>query len=164
MFYLQTLSSWMPMVCLQTLHQSPLSGSHDRGKAAGNKGRELASSSDWDAVFSDLLSQPFCWLTFSHWTTNSVNCGRSSHSNEKQGMSAMVPDSAIELKGFSVHLSDRTKELTGKSRGGGICFYINNSWCDERNIHSIQFFCSLIWNFICFCVDHSGYRGNLQRS
>ncbi len=22
----------------------------------------------------------------------------------------------------------------------------------------------LIWNFICFCIDHSGYRGNLQRS
>ncbi len=47
-------------------------------------------------------------------------------------MSAMVP--AIELTGFSVHRSDRTKELTGKSRGGGVCFYINNSWCDERNI------------------------------
>ncbi len=30
----------------------------------------------------------------------------------------MVPDSAIELAGFSVHRSDRTKELTGKSRGG----------------------------------------------
>ncbi len=41
-----------------------------------------------------------------------------------------------------VHRSDRTKELTGKSRGGGICFYINNSWCDERNLHSIQSFCS----------------------
>ncbi len=54
----------------------------------------------------------------------------------------MVPDSAIELTGFSVHRSDRTKELTGKSRGGGVCFYINNSWCDERNIHSIKFFCS----------------------
>ncbi len=53
-------------------------------------------------------------------------------------MSAMVPDSAIELTGFSVHRSDRTKELTGKSRGGGVCFYINNSWCDERNIHSIK--------------------------
>ncbi len=50
-------------------------------------------------------------------------------------MSAMVPDSAIELTGFSVHRSDRTKELTGKSKGGGVCFYINNSWCDERNIH-----------------------------
>ncbi len=57
-------------------------------------------------------------------------------------MSAMVPDSAIELTGFSVHCSDRTKELTGKSRGGGVCFYINNSWCDERNIHSIKSFCS----------------------
>ncbi len=41
-------------------------------------------------------------------------------------MSAMVPDSAIELTGFSVYRSDRTKELTGKSRGGGVCFYINN--------------------------------------
>ncbi len=57
-------------------------------------------------------------------------------------MSAMVPDSAIELTGFSVHHSDRTKELTGKSRGGGVCFYITNSWCDERNIHSIKSFCS----------------------
>ncbi len=43
-------------------------------------------------------------------------------------MSAMVPDSAIKLTGFSVHRSDRTKELTGKSKGGGVCFYINNSW------------------------------------
>ncbi len=57
-------------------------------------------------------------------------------------MSAIVPDSAIELTGFSVHRSDRTKELTGKSRGGGVCFYINNSWCNERNIHSIKSFCS----------------------
>ncbi len=57
-------------------------------------------------------------------------------------MSAMVPDSAIELTGFSVHRSDRAKELTGKSRGGGVCFYINNSWCNERNIHSIRSFCS----------------------
>ncbi len=37
-------------------------------------------------------------------------------------MSAVVPDSAIELTGFSVHHSDRTKELTGKSRGGGRLF------------------------------------------
>ncbi len=57
-------------------------------------------------------------------------------------MSAIVPDSAIELTGFSVHRSDRTKELTGKSRGGGVCLYINNLWCDERNIHSIKSFCS----------------------
>ncbi len=55
-------------------------------------------------------------------------------------MSAVVPDSAIELTGFSVHRLDRTKELTGKSRVGGVCFFINNSWCDERNLHSIKSF------------------------
>ncbi len=44
--------------------------------------------------------------------------------------------------GSSAHRSDRTKELTAKSRGGGIYFYINNSWCDERNLHSIKSFCS----------------------
>ncbi len=33
-------------------------------------------------------------------------------------------------------------QITGKSRGGGVCFYINNLWCDERNIHSIKSFCS----------------------
>ncbi len=41
-----------------------------------------------------------------------------------------------------MHCSDRTKELTGKSRGGVVCFYIKNSWCDERNLHSIKSFCS----------------------
>ncbi len=109
-------------------------------------------------MLSDLLFQPFYWPTFSHWITNSVNCVRASHTNEKQGTAVlfasqkpgclrrfqtrfqMVP--AIELTGFSVHRSDRTKELTGKSRGGGVCFYINNSWCNERNIHSIKSFCS----------------------
>ncbi len=37
-------------------------------------------------------------------------------------MSAMVPDSAIELTGFSVHHSDRTKELTGKKQRWGHLF------------------------------------------
>ncbi len=36
----------------------------------------------------------------------------------------------------------RAKELTGKSRGGGVCFYINTSWCNERNLHSTKCFCS----------------------
>ncbi len=31
----------------------------------------------------------FFWLMFSHWTTNSVNCGRASHTNEKQGTAAL---------------------------------------------------------------------------
>ncbi len=118
-------------------------------------GREPASLLDSDAVPSDLLSQQFFWLTFSHWKTNSVNCGRhiSSYTNEKQGTAALFASQKpgclqcfqtqpSRLPGFSVHRSDRTKELPGKSRGGGVCFFINNSWCDERNLHSIKSFCS----------------------
>ncbi len=105
-------------------------------------------------MLSDLLFQPFCWLTFSQSLDNKLCELRTRISYQRETrdccvicltetwMSAMVPDSAIELTWFSVHRSDRTKELTGKSRGGGVCFYINNSWCDERNIHSIKSFCS----------------------
>ncbi len=41
-----------------------------------------------------------------------------------------------------MHRVDRMKEFMGKSRAGGVCFFINNSWCDERNIHSVRSFCS----------------------
>ncbi len=79
-------------------------------------------------------------------------------------MSAMVPDSAIELTGFSVHRSDRTKELTGKSRGG-VFVSISTTRGVMKGIYTLlNPSAPLIWNFICFCVDHSGYRGNLQRS
>ncbi len=78
--------------------------------------------------------------TYFHWTA--VQWTAVLFASQKPRMSAMVPDSAIELTGFSVHRSDRMEELTGKSRGGGVCFYINNLWCDERNIHSIKSFCS----------------------
>ncbi len=40
-------------------------------------------------MLSDLVSQQFCWLTFSHWITNSANCGRASHTNEKQGTAVL---------------------------------------------------------------------------
>ncbi len=87
----RTLSSWTPVLCLQTTHQSPLSGPHNRnrGNTAGKGGREPVSLSDSDMAPSDLLFQPFCWLTFSHWTTKSVNCGHASHTNEKQGTAAL---------------------------------------------------------------------------
>ncbi len=56
-------------------------------------------------------------------------------------MSAMVSDSSSSRVSQCI-ARDRTKELTGKGRGGVVCFYINNSWCDERNLHSIKSFCS----------------------
>ncbi len=80
-------------------------------------------------------------------------------------MSAMVPDSAIELTGFSVHRSDRTKELTGKSRGGGVFVSISTTHGVMKGTYTLlNPSAPLIWNFIRFCVDRSGYRGILQRS
>lgn len=39
-----------------------------------------------------------------------------------------IPDTAIELAGRTAHRHDRTRD-SGKSRGGGLCLYINSSWC-----------------------------------
>ncbi len=144
----------MPVDCSQTWHQSPLSGSRNRGNAADaeKEERELAFSSDWvGRAFRPPL--PTILLANIQSLDNKL-CelrARISYQRETRDccvicltetwMSAMVPE-AIELTDFSVHCSDRTKELTGKSRGGDVCFYINNSWCDERNIHSIKSFCS----------------------
>ncbi len=79
-------------------------------------------------------------------------------------MSAMVPDSAIELTGFSVHRSDRAKELTGKGRGGGFVSILTTCGVMKGTYTLLNPSAPLIWNFIRFCVDHSGYRGNLQPS
>ncbi|KAL0149701.1 hypothetical protein M9458_054984, partial [Cirrhinus mrigala] len=36
-----------------------------------------------------------------------------------------IPDSALHLPGYQLFRADRDAESTGKSRGGGMCFYIN---------------------------------------
>lgn len=44
-----------------------------------------------------------------------------------------IPDSAIELAGHTTQRHDRTAD-SGKSRGGGLCVYVNNSWCTNSVI------------------------------
>ena len=39
------------------------------------------------------------------------------------------PDNAIELAGRHTHRADRLADDSGKTRGGGLCIYINNAWC-----------------------------------
>ncbi len=144
----------MPVECSQTPYQSPLCGLRNRGNAAAENEEKRAG------VLIRLRRRAFrpplpTILLANVQSLDNKLCelrARISYQWEirdccvicltETWMSAIVPDSAIELTGFSVHRSDRTKELTGKSRGGGVCFYINNSWCDERNIHSIKSFCS----------------------
>ncbi len=76
-----------------------------------------------------------------------MNCGLASHTNERQGTAALF---ALQKPGclqwFQTQLTcivqTERKSSQGKAEVGGICFYINNSWCDERNLHSIKSFCS----------------------
>ncbi|XP_061534240.1 uncharacterized protein LOC133403340 isoform X2 [Phycodurus eques] len=42
-----------------------------------------------------------------------------------------VPDGAVMLPSFHIHRADRDMESSGKTKGGGICFYINEKWCTD---------------------------------
>ncbi len=45
-----------------------------------------------------------------------------------------IPDSALHLAGFQLFRADRVTETSGKTRGGGLCFYINEGWCTDVTI------------------------------
>ena len=47
----------------------------------------------------------------------------------------------IHLAGFSVHWQDRTA-MSGKTRGGSVCLFVNNSWCTMYNIKEVSRYCS----------------------
>ncbi len=57
-------------------------------------------------------------------------------------LTPMVPDTAVTPSdNFSVLWMDRTAEA-GKTKGGGVCFFINKKWCGPRNISILSRFCS----------------------
>ena len=68
------------------------------------------------------------------------------------------PDDDSILDGFTVYRSDRTKE-SGKTRGGGLCIYINNRWCSKAKIHTTL--CSPNLELLTLSVRPFIYRGNL---
>jgi hypothetical protein len=49
---------------------------------------------------------------------------------------------SVQPPGFTMHRSKRDEHLSGKRKGGGVCFIINDSWCDHNNIQELKSFCS----------------------
>jgi hypothetical protein len=47
----------------------------------------------------------------------------------------------IELVGLSMHRQDRGA-TSGMTRGGGVCLFVNNSWCTMSNIKGVSRYCS----------------------
>ncbi len=126
-------------------------------------------------MLSDLLSQQFCWLTFSHWMTNSANCGRASHTNEKQGTAVLFASQKpgcllwFQTQPSSSRASPCIARIEWKSSQGkaeaGVFVSISTTRGVTKGTYTlVNPSAPLIWNFIHLCVDHSGYRGNLQRS
>lgn len=48
-------------------------------------------------------------------------------------LDSTTPDAAIELAGRTAYRADRTAD-SGKKTGGGLCIYINNSWCTNVTV------------------------------
>ncbi len=100
----------------------------------------------------DLLSQPFCWLTFSHWITNSVNCVRASHTNEKQGNAALFASQKpgclqwFQTQPSSSRASPCTARTEQKSSQGkaevGAFVSISTTRGVMKGIYTIKSFCS----------------------
>lgn len=57
-----------------------------------------------------------------------------------------IPDEAVQLKGTSLFRADRDAVSSGKSRGGGLCIYINKDWC--ANATSVFKHCSELVEFL----------------
>ncbi len=120
-------------------------------------------------MLSDLLSQQFCWLTFSHWITNSANCGRASHTNEKQGTAVLFASQKpgclrwFQTQPSSSRASPCTAQIEQRSSQGKAEVEVFVSISTTHGVMKGTYTllnpsAPLIWNFIRFCGDHSGYR------
>ena len=51
-------------------------------------------------------------------------------------LDATIPNSAMQPPGLTIYRSDRSRDETGKTRGGGVCFLINDRWATDVKILS----------------------------
>ncbi|XP_025753295.1 uncharacterized protein LOC112841966 [Oreochromis niloticus] len=59
-----------------------------------------------------------------------------------------IPDCALKLEGFHLLRADRQASLSGKTTGGGVCFYINSGWCTDVTVIAQHCSSSLEYLFI----------------
>lgn len=45
-----------------------------------------------------------------------------------------IPDSIVDVPGFTLIRSDRDAEASGKKKGGGLALFVNQRWCDPAHI------------------------------
>ncbi|KAM9781040.1 uncharacterized protein ACBT44_022395 [Syngnathus typhle] len=80
----------------------------------------------------------------------------------KTWLSERTPHHAVELAGFRLTRADRSAELSGKSKGGGLCFYINERWCTD--VTMLKEFCSPLLETLFINCRRSIHHGSSPRS
>ena len=51
-------------------------------------------------------------------------------------LKSSIPDEAISMEGLTTFQLDRSCALSSKTRGGGVCIYSYNSWCNNAKVVS----------------------------
>ncbi len=109
------------------------------------------------------------------WIKNSANCVHVSHTNEKQGTAVLFASQKpgcllwFQTQPSSSRASPCTARIEQRSSQGKAEVEVFVSISTTHGVMKGTYTllnpsAPLIWNFIRFCVDHSGYRGNLQQS
>ncbi len=95
-----------------------------------------------DALFTDTASEPFA--------------------SEKHGCLQWFQTQPSSLRGSPCTARTERKSSQGKAEVGAFVSLSTTRGVMKGIYTLLNPSAPLIWNFICFCVDHSGYRGNLQ--
>ncbi len=96
-------------------------------------------------MLSDLLFQPLYWPTFSHWITNSANCGCASHTNEKQVTAVLFASQKpgclrwFQASPCTARIEQRSSQ--GKAEAG-VFVSISTTHGVMKGTYTIKSFCS----------------------
>ncbi len=72
-----------------------------------------------------------------------------------------IPDRVLHLPNSQLIRADREAESTGKSRGGGTCFYINERWCTDVTVLK-KMYCYDLETLFVNCKPFYSPRGVLS--
>ena len=90
---------------------------------------------------SNKMDKLFACLRFCVFRKCSMMCLTETWLHDK------IPDPTLDR--FSLICADRDNDITGKSKGGGVCVYFNNEWCHPANVTVKERVCTTHAEVLC---------------
>ena len=88
-------------------------------------------------------------------------CAASLMCSNETWLSENVADSHVNIESFSTFRADRTNDC-GKLKGGGLCIFVNEQWCQPNNIRIKHKSCSKTPKFLLLDFVRITYRENFH--